>query len=255
MNFLKRLKRFVRRTIWKTLERDPLVGFHINESIPLTYLGTDYGGWSIPEGILDEDSVCYCIGAGEDISFEVELAKKFGGEIHVFDPTPRAHKHFKDLVEKTEQGEQMNIDRSEQAYTISSDQLKNISYHPIGVWSESKTMKFYAPDDETHVSHSLKEQAPGKKYFEAECKTLGDIRQELEHTSITLIKMDIEGAEYEVVESMLKDGIKPKVLCIEFDELYEHLRLKAVRKTIKSLINSGYILCNRSKRDITFILR
>jgi hypothetical protein len=39
-------------------------------STKLLRLGTTYGGWIIPvDAGLTADSICYCAGAGEDISF------------------------------------------------------------------------------------------------------------------------------------------------------------------------------------------
>ena len=39
----------------------------------LKRIGTNYDGWTIPENILNEDSIIYCIGIGEDISFDIGL--------------------------------------------------------------------------------------------------------------------------------------------------------------------------------------
>ncbi|HML19507.1 MAG TPA: hypothetical protein PKD74_02920, partial [Candidatus Dependentiae bacterium] len=36
-------------------------------------LGSKYGGWVIPDKYITETSLCYCVGAGEDISFDLEL--------------------------------------------------------------------------------------------------------------------------------------------------------------------------------------
>ena len=37
--------------------------------------GTEYGGFYYPENLdgLDESSIIYCIGAGEDISHDIEM--------------------------------------------------------------------------------------------------------------------------------------------------------------------------------------
>lgn len=36
-------------------------------------LGTKVHGYFIPENFLNSSSLCYCVGAGEDISFDTEL--------------------------------------------------------------------------------------------------------------------------------------------------------------------------------------
>src|SRR6185436_1131907 len=64
-------------------------------------LGTAYGGWYVPVSLLSTNSICYCVGAGEDISFEVELINQFNCNVYTFDPTPRARKHFETLRQNT----------------------------------------------------------------------------------------------------------------------------------------------------------
>ena len=59
--------------------------------------GTDYGGFYYPLDLpkLNEKSIIYCIGAGEDISHDVILSYKTQSCVYIFDPTPRAIEHVK----------------------------------------------------------------------------------------------------------------------------------------------------------------
>ena len=58
-------------------------------------LGTNYGGWIIPKNInLNENSIVYSGGVGEDISFDIKLQTKYGCNIILIDPTEKARKHF-----------------------------------------------------------------------------------------------------------------------------------------------------------------
>ena len=52
-------------------------------------LGTVYGGWKIPDGILGRDSICYCVGAGGDVSFDLELISRYGVVVRCFDPVAK----------------------------------------------------------------------------------------------------------------------------------------------------------------------
>ena len=49
-----------------------------------------YGFWSVPEILLGPESVCYLVGTGEDISFDLALIDRFGCTVHAFDPVPSA---------------------------------------------------------------------------------------------------------------------------------------------------------------------
>jgi len=54
-------------------------------------LGANYGGWYIPNDIkLDEDSIIYSGGVGEDISFDLLLSDKYNSNVILIDPTKRA---------------------------------------------------------------------------------------------------------------------------------------------------------------------
>ena len=44
---------------------------------------------------------------------------------------------------------------------------------------------------------------------------------------LTFVKLNIEGAEYEVMKAMFERNIKPDVVCITFDELHSALDGKA----------------------------
>ena len=61
-------------------------------------LGTDYGGWLIPKNIsLNENSIVYLGGAGEDISFDLKLQDKYNCWIVIIDPTKKAIKHYEEV--------------------------------------------------------------------------------------------------------------------------------------------------------------
>ena len=57
-------------------------------------LGTDYGGFYLPWKIaFSKKSVMLSFGCGEDISFDIAMAKMHRMTVHLFDPTPRASIH------------------------------------------------------------------------------------------------------------------------------------------------------------------
>ena len=130
----------------------------------------------IPATLLEESSVCYCVGVGEDITFDLALIERFGCQVFAFDPTPRAIQHVK----------------------ATTSAVGSFHFYPVGLWSADGRLKFFAPQNPCHVSHSIVNLQGTTGYFEAECKRLSTIMRELEHTSLDLLKLDIEGAEYEV---------------------------------------------------------
>lgn len=161
----------------------------------LVRLGTSYGGWWVPAQSLRRGAVALCAGAGEDISFDLALFDK-GLNVAVFDPTPRAIAHVKQVAPNH----------------------KSFVFVPVGWWNEKATLKFYAPRDELHVSHSVVNLQRMENFFEAEVSTVAELAESLGHREIEIIKMDIEGAEHAVIHDLIKNGPKASTLCIEFDQ-------------------------------------
>jgi len=210
---------------------------------PLENHGSQYGGWNIPKGILTHSSVCYLAGAGEDISFDVELVEKFKCEVHIVDPTPRARIHFDKLIETSRAGIKFPVNNSTtEFYTLSSENVDLLHFHDLGLWDEATTLKFYTPKNLDHVSHSALNLQKTKEYFEAKVTNLKQLMIDLNHTHIDLLKIDIEGSEYKVIDSIIRDNIDIKVLCIEFDEVHQpkdSKYAKRIEDKVTKLISYG----------------
>jgi hypothetical protein len=71
----------------------------------LTWVGSQTHGYCVPEGLLGPASTCYAVGAGEDITFDTELARRFGCRVRVVDPTPEGRDHFRLVQARVEAGE------------------------------------------------------------------------------------------------------------------------------------------------------
>lgn len=72
---------------------------------------------------------------------------------------------------------------------------------------------------------------------------LGDVR-------VDLIKMDVEGSEYAVIDSLLAIGPRVAVLCIEFDQPQP---LRRVLTAVRRLCESGYRLAKIERWNYTFV--
>lgn len=222
---------------------------------PMIRLGSEYGGWNVPQGVINPNSICYLAGAGLDISFDVEMASHFKCEVHIFDPTPKAFTHYKELESHVK--EQKFMRYKEGFYSISKDDFNRIAFHQIGLWNSDEKVKFYAPQNNEHVSHSVLNLQHTNNYFEADVQRVKTIMTQLGHKSIDLLKIDIEGAEYNVIEAIIEDEIDVKVICVEFDEVHTPLDwrfISRIRKSIKMLKRAGYqIVSIDNAYNITFL--
>lgn len=245
-------KRVERRVAQNTLNR-------LLDQCSLSHrkIGTGYGGWFVPNSLLSDRSLCYGVGAGEDISFEVELINRYGCEVHCFDPTPRAQRHVELLHRNTINGIPTSInDAVNLYYKVDQGCLARLHFHGLGLWSQDGPMRFYAPENPAHVSHSIVNLQRTTDYFEADCRTLETVMRTLDHTELSLLKLDVEGAEYEILASILNGHIRPAVLCVEFDEGYRPMDeeyLSRILNMVQHVKAQGYRLTYVDGWNTTFV--
>jgi FkbM family methyltransferase len=196
----------------------------------LQKIGTAYGGWIVPTTLVQSGWRCYDGGVGEDVSFDLGMIDRFGCDIFAFDPTPRAIAY---------------------ALPIEAAQPK-FRFKPVGLWSSDTTLRFYAPRNPAHVSHSVVNLQGTDEWFEASCRTIPSLMRELNHPSIDLLKLDIEGAEHAVLASVLNAAVLPTVVCFEVDQPVGPLRFW---RTIRRVLGHGYDLVAVDGWNFTFVRR
>ena len=185
--------------------------------------GNEGASWCVcPEG-LSPRSVVYSLGVGEDISFDLALIERFGLQVHAFDPTPRS-------IEWLE------------TQTVPPEFV----FHACGVAGFDGSCAFLPPENPTHVSHSIVTRASSRPAIEVSVHRLGTVMKMLGHEHIDLLKMDIEGAEYEVLADMLTCGFLVKQLLVEFHHRWPHIGIEKTKHAIRALNASGYRIFNVS---------
>lgn len=157
-------------------------------------LGSDYGGWPIAIGGLPPRPVIYAFGVGEDISFDLQAIERFDATVHAFDPTPRSR-----------------------AWLERQQLPASFHFHPLGIAARDAAVEFFPPADDRHVSFS-NAPADGQRGtpIVAEVRSLASIRREIGGEGPHIVKMDVEGFEYEVIEALGESSFRPAQLLIEF---------------------------------------
>lgn len=189
------LRRSLRRAVKHGANRVLNLGLDALGPPRLEKLGSDYGGWWVPVGLMDASWVVYSGGAGDDITFDLEVARRFGAEVHAFDPTELAARH----VEEAARGE------------------PRFHFHPYGLWTEDGEVRFFEPKDPHMVSANIVNLDGTGESTVLPVRRLASVMRELGHHHVHLLKLDIEGAEYAVIASALEDGIEPEVICVELE--------------------------------------
>lgn len=193
--------------------------------------GGAYGGKWLLQDSLNSESVVYSFGVGEDVSFDLSLIDRYGVLIHAFDPTPRAVSYGR-AFEKVEPNFRMH------SYALGENVRETVTFH--------------LPEDDSHVSCSVVKRNTGT--FEVSSKSLGEIMSEFGHNKIDLLKMDIEGAEYRVLEMMLSEcpKILPTQILVEFHDAFDTSFPKRKKIIIQNLFVAGYKLIYQEGAEYSF---
>ena len=211
LNSLRMVKKFARaaagRELWQTEQ------FHAG----CLTLGDEHADWTMLASPLPAGSVVYSLGVGENISFDLELIRRFGVTVHAFDPTPRAI-----------------------AWIAAQDLPPEFVFHPFGVGRLDGTCPFSPPRDIRHVSHSLVQRDTPWPAIEVPVRRLTTVVRTLGHARIELLKMDIEGSEYDVIDDLLAAELPVGQLLVEFHHRWPELGLARTRQAIRRLNAAGF---------------
>lgn len=182
--------------------------------------GSPTAGWTVATERLASRSVVWCVGIGEDISFDLALQHAFGMPIDAFDPTPRALAWVR--------GQPLPA-----AYRV----------HPYGLADRDGRVAFRPPVDSRHVSHAMiPDAAADGACISGEVRRLGTLAALLGQERIDLLKMDIEGAEYGVIDDLARQPLLPEQLLVEFHHRFSALGIGRTKTAVATLRSLGYRL-------------
>jgi FkbM family methyltransferase len=187
---------YLRPVKWRNAVRRRAFGLRVKHAVqlrkdvPTTYLGTVYGGWPVPLQALDQHAVAYSVGAGGDVSFDVELLRRVGCEVHSFDPTAGAARHVAQVGEP------------------------RLALHPVAIWHYDGEVEMYTAASPGNMALSIPNLQNTRKSVTAPCRTIESIRRELGHAHLDLIKLTVDGGEYELVPTLDLEGWGTRVLVV-----------------------------------------
>ncbi len=225
-----RIKRFL---LWSSGQVKHL---KCSAEVKKIWYGNEYGGFYLCPDYIHSQSICYSFGIGEDISFDQAIIENHNCLVYGFDPTPKAILWVKD-----------------QTKTVPSKFI----FYEYGIGDKTGPKDFFLPQNIEHVSGSyvLQKNVNPRRKVKVELKSLTDIVKELGHKKIDVQKIDIEGAEYEVLGGILESSIFIDQILIEFhDRFFEDGRQKTIR-AVEKLKEHGYEIfgVSPSFEEVSFI--
>jgi FkbM family methyltransferase len=186
--------------------------------------------WNFYPDALNAKSVVYSGGVGRDISFEHGLVAKFGCSVVLLDPSPTGC----------------------ETMALPMNQIPQFKFRSVGLAGSCKTLKL-APPKYPEEGSWFKNDGDGST-IEVPCEDLATLMQKNGHQQIDLLKIDIEGAEYEVLYDLLKRRLPVRQVLVEFHHgiLPSIKRLDTVRAILK-MTAGGYKLLDQCGSNHTFL--
>lgn len=193
-------------------------------------LGTPYGGWIVPGGLIEPAWTCYSVGAGGDIGFDLELCRRFDATVRAFEAVPS-------LVE--------------QAVADGAGEPR-FSAHHAAVATRDGPLRMQLSHDAQSSSVSSAGLYESDRYVEVPGRTLESLMAELGDEHIDLLKLDIEGGEYELMRRLDPRALGVKILAVQ---LHHTGSVREARALIDGMRAAGYRLVGcRPAVKLTFAL-
>jgi len=193
---------------WKSRECNP------------QWVGSPSGGAYVDLSRLCKDSIIYSFGIATEISFDRAIIKETGCNVYGFDPDPRS-----------------------EAWLNRSETWVPPEFHfsRIALDSTSGHRPFFITDIERMTGGF----SPGmdSEQIDADCLTLADIMKRYSNEWVDYIKMDVESAEYPIIESWLNqyDQLPVGQLWIEFHPNGRDRTESTSKSLVKSLSRIGMV--------------
>lgn len=199
-------------------------------SISLTLVGSD-DQWHCDVSRIESTANIICAGVGGAITFEHELVRRTGCKILLLDPSPTG-------IKTMEKPENMN---------------PSIEFWPIGLAGKDGQVGFGRPDNMAEGSWKVGDSKV-EDYFA--CRSVSSLMRQKNYTRLDLLKIDIEGFEYEVIDDILNMNIHIDQILVEFHD-NSMINIDKSRWSMLSFINRlrqhGYRFVHMRHTDCTFI--
>lgn len=197
--------------------------------------GTGYGGCVGSLIGMGPGSIVYSVGTGEDLSFDLAIIDRFGCAVHGFDPTPKAV-----------------------AWVAKQSLPAQFRFHALGMGSYDGTADFFLPANPEHVSGSVVQRSGGGlERVPVQLRTLATVMRQLGHRHVDMLKLDIEGAEYDVIDEICStdatgDGVPVSQILVEFHQRFFVDGPQRTRHAIDRLNQRGFSVFDISANDVQY---
>lgn len=188
--------------------------------------------WRVHPLTLHRDSVVYSFGVGDNIAWDLYMIEQYGTVVHAFDPTPESI-----------------------AWVAAQELPPEFQFYKFGLAAYDGTLEFFPPKKPGRMHYS---QDPQKYSRSDEPKFVGEVRRletiarELGHTHIDVLKMDIEGSEFDAIPELLKSSVTFDQLLVEIHYTYPTRSLEEGLELVDLIRSYGFRCGYVSERGLEF---
>jgi hypothetical protein len=128
-----------------------------------------------------------------------------------------------------------------------------LEFHPIGIGAFDGEADFTPPQNASHASYRMTHSGVQRERFRVQ--RLSTIMTTLGHDRVDVLKLDVEGAEYAVIDDLLASEIPIGQIAVEFHHRSLGLGVEPTRAAIRSLVGAGYepVFISPRGNELTFI--
>lgn len=223
------IKLFLKRISGKELWLRPEVKYDVLQSDSWKYIPT----------LLDENSIVYSLGVGDLIDFDLDLIRDYGLTVHAFDPTP--------FAEEWVQGQSLP---------------DKFVFHPWAAAGVDGTLRLFRRMNTRGKRSSVMWTAgsaagDAEDFIDAPAYTIHTIMEKLGHSKVDMLKIDVEGAEYIILEGLQTVANPPKQLLVEYHHRFPGVGKQRTADSISMLRGLGYRIfaISETGREVCFVLK
>ena len=188
------------------------------------------GDWALWPQAISPGSTVYSFGVGDNVAWDLAMIRRFGVTVHAFDPTPASI-----------------------AWVKRQKLPRQFVFHDLGVSNFDGTLDFYPPRRSGNTHYSQERRAGGSgSPVRGRVHCLATILRRLGHRHIDVLKLDVEGSEFEVIPDLIDSGISVDQLLVEIHYQFRSRSLAAGLDLISQLKAFGMQCIHVSKRGFEF---
>ena len=189
------------------------------------------GGWATAVDGIGPDSHVLSFGVGDNVVWDLALIERFGCTVHAFDPTPGS------------------ID-----WVRGQSLPREFVFHEFGLADFNGELTFYPPKKQgnTHFSQDRRRHnRDDSGAVRGSVRRLDAIAEELGR-KVDILKMDVEGSEFDAIPDVLASDVRVRQLLVEIHYHHPERSFAEGWALVEMLQAAGYRCFAVSRRGLEF---